>query len=77
MSTRIYVVQTKGEEGIEDTVLVQAVTASQALRLVATQTFEARIASAKEVMSYMKQGAKVYEAGDENESTLSTTDQST
>lgn len=70
MSTRIYIVQTKGKTGTEDTVLVEASTASQALRFVANQTFEARIAGAKEVASYMKQGVKVIDAGDENGTTI-------
>ena len=60
--TRIYIVQTKGKEGVEDTVLVDAATAAQALRFVAQQTFESRIASAKEVAAYMAKGVKLLDA---------------
>lgn len=70
--TRIYIVQAKGKDGVEDTVLVDAVTAAQALRFVAQTAFESRIASAKEVANYMAKGVKLLDAhlGTEKEEAL-------
>ena len=74
MSSRIYKVTTKGKGGIEDTVLVNAVTGSAALRFVSQKAFEVKIASAVEVANLMGQGAKVVDSTKEevNESAAST-----
>ncbi len=62
MNTRIYLVQTKGKEQIEDTVLVEAQTAAQALRFVTQSQFETRAATSKEVATYMRLGSRLYDA---------------
>jgi len=61
-ATRLYFVSTKGKTGIDDTVLVEASTPAQALRFVAANAFETRIASAKEVASHLSQGGKHLDA---------------
>lgn len=62
MNTRIYIVTTKASEHKNETVLVDAPTGASAIRFVAQQTFEARIASAKETAALIKKGTPIYDA---------------
>ena len=62
MSSRLYIVQAKGKTGVEDTVLVEAQTAAQALRFVTNEAFEVRVATSKETMKLIKDGCKVHDA---------------
>jgi hypothetical protein len=62
MSTRIYRIAAKGKTGVEDTLLVEASTAAQALRIVTMNAFDVELSSATEVARLMKQGAKLIQA---------------
>lgn len=62
MSTRLYRVKAKGRDGIEDTVLVDAVTAAAALRFVAAQTFEVDKINATTAARLVRSGAMVYDS---------------
>lgn len=62
METRIYLVQTKGKEAPEDTVLVEAQTPAQAIRVVTQAAFDVRVATARETANYIKAGARIISA---------------
>lgn len=58
MSKRIYIVEAKGSQGPQSR-LVDASTQAQAIRHVVGATFEARVASAREVAEMVQAGLKV------------------
>lgn len=67
MATRIYLVAKAAGTGDEQGHLVRAATQAQAVRHVVRNTYQAEVATQEQLVDLMTAGAKVEDAGEEQE----------